>query len=226
MYPINLNMKGCQTAVFGGGTVAFRKLKRLLAEEACVTLVSPELCPELEKLVQELPKERLVWQQMRHIDFCWPNEKVFRLVFAATDSQAANHEIVLKARQYGIFVNNATAPDECDFQVPSRVCQGNLDLTVSTGGESPALSRLLRQDLEARYHDGFGEFLAWLGEMRRRLRQQESRTAIRQKLWRQAMTPEVFNYILNHRLEQAKNEVRRKIDCAGAEPSDSSCRDS
>lgn len=226
MYPINLNMKGCQAAVFGGGTVALRKLKRLLAEDACVTLVSPELCPELKKLVQELPKERLVWHKLRHMDFCWPAEKGFRLVFAATDSQEANHEIALKARQYGILVNNATDPDECDFQVPSRVCRGNLDLTVSTAGESPALSRLLRQDLEARYHDGFGEFLAWLGEMRRKLWQRESRTAIRQKLWRQAMTPEVFNYILNHRLEQAKNEVRRKIDCAGAESSDSPRRDS
>ena len=226
MYPINLNMKGCQAAVFGGGVVALRKLKRLLAEGTRVILVAPELCPELNKLVQELPRERLVWYRMRHSDFRWSCEGKFRLVFAATDSLDANHEIVHKARLHGILANNATAPEECDFQVPARICRGSLDLTVSTGGESPALSRLLRQDLEMRYHDGFGEFLAWLGEMRRRLWQQESRTAIRQKLWRQAMTPEVFNYILDHRLERAKNEVRRKIDCAGAESSDSSRRDS
>ena len=69
------------------------------------------------------------------------------------------------------------------------------------------------------------ELSDWL-EMRRELWRREPDTVKRQGLWRQAMTPEIFNYIRDERLEQAKNEIRRKIGCAGAESSDSSCGDS
>ena len=225
MYPINICMKGCQAAIFGGGAVALRKLGRLLEEGAKVVLVAPELVPELQELMESLPEERLVWHQMTHRDFDWEASD-FRLVFAATDSREANHEIGQMAHGHGALVNDITAPEECDFQVPARICRGQLELTASTGGASPAFARMLRQDLENRYHEGFGQFLDWLGEMRRELWRREPNTVKRQGLWRQAMTPEIFNYILDERLEQAKNEIRRKIGCAGAESSDSSCGDS
>ena len=210
MYPINICMKGCQAAIFGGGAVALRKLARLLEEGAKVVLVAPELVPELQVLVESLSEERLVWYQMTHREFDW-GASSFRLVFAATDSREANHEIGQMAHGHGALVNDITAPEE---------------LTASTGGASPAFARLLRQDLESRYHEGFGQFLDWLGEMRRELWRREPDTVKRQRLWRQAMTPEIFNYILDERLERAKDEIRRKIGCAGAESSDSSCGDS
>lgn len=225
MYPINICMNGCQAAIFGGGAVALRKLGRLLEEEASVILVAPKIVPELNLLVQEVSEKKLQWQQCTHREFNW-QQGHFRLVFAATDSREANHEISIMAHAHGALVNNVTEPEECDFHVPARIRRGHLELTASTGGDSPAFAKLLRQDLERRYHDGFGVFLDWLAKRRSELWQREPDTVKRQKIWRQIMTPEIFNNILNHRLEQAENEIRRKIDCAGAESSDSSCGDS
>ena len=225
MYPINICMKGCQAVIFGGGAVAMRKLKRLLEEEASVIIVAPKLAAELSELVEALPEARLRWLKASHREFDW-GMGTFRLAFAATDSKDANHEIVGLARLHGALVNNATAPEECDFQVPARIRRGHMELTASTGGDSPAFARLLRQDLEQRYHEDFGVFLDWLGKLRCELWAREPDTAKRQRLWRQAMTADIFNYILEHRLERAEDEIRRKIDCAGAESSDSSCGDS
>ena len=88
----------------------------------------------------------MVWLQMTHRDFDWEGSR-FRLVFAATDSREVNHEIGQMAHGHGALVNDITAPEECDFQVPARICRGQLELTASTGGASPAFARLLRQGI-------------------------------------------------------------------------------
>ena len=222
MYPINLNMKGRRAVIFGGGKVALRKLQRLLEEGAVVTVVAPDALPEIGELQE---KGKISWLQGNHTDYDWDSARP-DLVFAATNSGAINQVICQLARSHGAWVNRATDPDDCDFQLPSRIKQGHLELTASTEGGSPALARLLRQDLENRYHEDFGRFLDWLQEARQELQNKEPDTAIRQKLWRNAMNQEIFNLVLNHRLEQAKDEIRRKIGGAGAESSHSTGRDS
>ena len=222
MYPINLNMQGRRAVIFGGGKVALRKLQRLLEEGALVTIVAPDALPEIGELQE---KGKISWLQGNHTDYNWDSTKQ-DLVFAATNSGAINQVICQLARSHGAWANSATAPDDCDFQLPSRIKQGHLELTASTEGGSPAFARLLRQDLAARYHEDFGRFLDWLQEARQELQRRELDTDIRQRLWRNAMNQEIFNLVLNHRLEQAKDEIRRKIGGAGAESSHSTGRDS
>lgn len=222
MYPINLNMTGRSAVIFGGGKVALRKLQRLLEEGAEVTVVAPNALLEIAELHEA---GKIYWLKGNHTAYDWKKAKP-RLVFAATDRADINHAICQLGREYGAWINSATAPDDCDFQLPSRIKQGHLELTASTDGGSPAFARLLRLDLESRYHEDFGRFLDWLQEVRQELQGREPDTAIRQKLWRNAMNQEIFNLVLNHRLEQAKDEIRRKIGGAGAESSHSTGRDS
>ncbi len=222
MYPINLNMKGHRAVIFGGGKVALRKLQRLLEENALVTVVAPDALPEIGELHE---KGKISWLQGSHTAYDWDSTGQ-DLAFAATNSAAINHDICQLARSHGAWANSATAPDDCDFQLPSRIKQGHLELTASTEGGSPAFARLLRQDLASRYHEDFGSFLDWLQEVRQELQDREPDTDIRQRLWRNAMNQEIFNLVLNHRLEQAKDEIRRKIGGAGAESSHGTGRDS
>lgn len=217
MYPISMRLEGHRAAVVGGGRVAYRKIKRLVEEKASVLVLAPRIIPEIEALLAE---GRVVWQQAEHDEFCW-RSGAFRLVFAATDDRAANEEVCRRARAAGALVNSATAPEDCDFFVPAAVRQGDLELTASTGGGSPAFARLLRQDMERRYHAGFGEFAAWLGDVRQELQKAAGSARERQRLWRRIMQPELIELLLQRRLEQAKDEVRREISGAGAESSDS-----
>ena len=70
------------------------------------------------------------------------------LVFAATDDRLTNHRIGVAAKGRGIFANSADSPEECGFLVPAGVRRGNVQIAVSTGGESPRLAAELRKKLE------------------------------------------------------------------------------
>jgi siroheme synthase-like protein len=70
------------------------------------------------------------------------------LVFAATNDRLTNQRIGVVAKGKGIFANIADSPEECDFLVPARVRQGNLQIAVSTGGQNPKLAAALRRTLE------------------------------------------------------------------------------
>lgn len=62
-----------------------------------------------------------------------------------------SRELAAMARSVGVLVNVEDQPDLCDFHVPASVRRGDLLFTVSTGGQSPGLSRLLREELERRF---------------------------------------------------------------------------
>lgn len=224
MYPISLKLAGRKVAVFGGGKVAARKVGRLLEEQAVVQVIAPQLCPAL---AEQAAQGMVGWfQGTGQAFFSQAGGSGLALAFVATDSCEVNHELCVQARAMGALVNSATAPEDCDFFVPARISRGELELTAATGGASPAFARLLRQDLAQRYHEGFGSFLQTLGQLRQELQQAEPDTAVRQQLWRQAMTRDIFQLVLEQRLEQAEDEIRRQINCIGIESSDRTSRDS
>jgi siroheme synthase-like protein len=140
-YPIFLDLKNRPVLVVGGGRVALRKTKGLLEAGARVTVVSPESLPEFDQLVVRLV--RLVRRKFRASDI--PGNA---LVFAATNDRLTNHRVGDVARGKGIFANIVDSPEECDFLVPARVRQGNLQIAVSTGGQNPKLAAALRRTLE------------------------------------------------------------------------------
>jgi precorrin-2 dehydrogenase / sirohydrochlorin ferrochelatase len=72
------------------------------------------------------------------------------LFIAGIDPEAAA-ELTARARAAGILVNAEDIPELCDFHVPAIVRRGDLVLTVSTGGQAPALARRLREWLEGHF---------------------------------------------------------------------------
>ena len=124
--------------VVGAGKVALRKTRGLLEAGARVTVVAPEWDEEFERL----PVER-VNRHFRASDLAGA-----MLVFAATNDRATNHRIGIAAKGRGLFANIADSAAECDFVVPARVQSGQVQVAISTGGESPRLSAELRSKLE------------------------------------------------------------------------------
>ncbi|HXG32793.1 MAG TPA: bifunctional precorrin-2 dehydrogenase/sirohydrochlorin ferrochelatase [Bryobacteraceae bacterium] len=139
LYPIFLNLRGRPVLVVGGGRVGLRKIRGLLEAGARVTVVDPRGEPALGALP-------LVWRRRK---FRRSDVRGMTLVFAATSDRAVNHAVAEQARRLGIPVNVADNPAECDFLVPARVRKANLQIAVSTGGQSPRLAKALRQQLES-----------------------------------------------------------------------------
>ena len=166
LYPINLKVEGLPVLVVGGGTVALRKVERLLKAGARVKVVSPSLIPALPALGQRAPKGalRIVRRKFRAAD-----AKGVRLAFACTGDPKANAGVVAAARECGALAQSAGRPEEGDFALPALIERGEFLLAISTGGASPALSKHLRERLEEIFPESFGRYVELLARIRKKL---------------------------------------------------------
>lgn len=137
-YPIFLDLAGKPVLVVGAGKVALRKTKGLLEAGAAVTVVAPRAEPEFARLSLT----------MRRRGFRASDIRGAVLVFAATDDRTVNHAVAQSAKRHGIPVNVADARAECSFVVPARITRRNLQIAISTGGESPRVAAALRRKIE------------------------------------------------------------------------------
>ena len=163
-YPVFLDLAGKPTLVIGGGNVAEGKVRGLLAAEASLTVVAPELSPELRALA-DAGTIKYVAREYRDGDV-----EGYTVCFVATDDGAVNAAVASEGRRRGIWVNAADDPVNCDFILPSVVRQGDVVLAASTGGASPALARRLREELTAFLAEDYAPLAELLGSIRADLR--------------------------------------------------------
>jgi precorrin-2 dehydrogenase/sirohydrochlorin ferrochelatase len=149
LYPVNLKINGRLCLVIGGGEVAFRKIKSLLRCDACIRVVSPELVPELITLVK---KEKVEWLDRGYVE---GDLKGVFLAYAATNDHGVQKMIREEADKYSVMLNCADDPKGSDFHVPAHFHRGRMLLTISTGGGSPALAKMIRQQLEKEIVPGY-----------------------------------------------------------------------
>jgi precorrin-2 dehydrogenase/sirohydrochlorin ferrochelatase len=89
------------------------------------------------------------------------------LAVAATASQTLNQLIYREAQRRGVLCNVVDVPDLCDFYYPAVVRRGDLQIAVSTAGQSPSLAQRIRQQLERQFGEGYAAWVKQLGETRR-----------------------------------------------------------
>jgi precorrin-2 dehydrogenase/sirohydrochlorin ferrochelatase len=160
-YPVNLVLDGRPCLVVGGGRIALRKVEGLLACGARVRVVAPRIDADLRDLAGVTVDER-PWRP-GDMAGAW-------LVIAATDDPAVNAAVFDAGQRAGIWVNGADDPANCSFTLPSVVRRGDLQVAVSTGGRSPALSSWLRRRLEAEIGPEYGVLLDILATEREGLK--------------------------------------------------------
>lgn len=165
MYPIRLNLDGRRCLVVGGGGVALRKIAGLLEEGAKVTVIARDPCAGVEKLATdgEIELERRPYRS--------GEASSFALVMAATDDREINREVFNDADRAGIWANVADDPELCSFHLPARVRRGTLQLGVASAGEAPFAVRRIRQMLEKRFGEEWGEWMEAAARFRRAVRQ-------------------------------------------------------
>ncbi|MEA2716253.1 MAG: precorrin-2 dehydrogenase [Actinomycetota bacterium] len=195
-YPVNLVLEDRPCLVVGGGTVALRKAEGLLACGARVTVVAPAVDERLRELPGVSVEER---------DYRPGEVSSYRLAVAATDSPAANAAVFHDGEQAGVWVNGADDPAHCSFTLPSVLRRGPLMVTVSTGGRSPALSRWLRQRLEAEIGPEFEVLLDLLSSARDRLRAEGRSTE--GPGWQNALDSDMLGLIRNGDVTSAREHL-------------------
>lgn len=217
LYPINLELAGRRCAIVGGGGVAERKARMLLAAGARVTVISPRLT---EGLAEMIGAGQADWYETEYLGGMLQEIRPL-LVFCTTDDPAVNWQAAEEARAAGALVNAAAEPELTDFTVPASVRRGDFLLTVSTGGASPGLSRALRRELEQEFPEAFGEWLVRLTKLRREAREVLTDSRARQLFWRKALSECVLNLVRNGKLSQAEAEIRNAIHDDGTQSQNS-----
>jgi precorrin-2 dehydrogenase/sirohydrochlorin ferrochelatase len=159
-YPIQLNLKGKQAIIIGGGKVAQRKLAGLLDTGVQITVVSPEITDKIQEYCRS---GKVIWKQK---SFTGDDlEKMF-LVIAATNDPETNKAVkrFVSTHQLLLMVDD---PEESDFILPSVMNRGRLTLTVSTSGASPILTKKIKQDLSRQYGPEYQEYVDFLYQCRK-----------------------------------------------------------
>jgi len=173
-YPVTLHLRGRRCVVIGAGPVGLRKATGLLAAGAVVVLVDPRL--------EAIPVPQGVERRPRA--FVAGDLDGAALTFAATGSADVNRTIAAAARQRGIPVNIADDPEGSDFAVPASFRSGELTVSVATGGGSPALAALVRDEIEKILPGEWAIFLEIAAKLRARLLTSGSKTAYNQQVLR------------------------------------------
>jgi precorrin-2 dehydrogenase/sirohydrochlorin ferrochelatase len=196
-YPVNLIVAGLPVLVVGGGAVARDKVQGLLDVGAEVHVLAPEIDADIRALPVTCEERRY-----RRGDAAPP----YRLVLTATDDAAVNQAVHDDADASGIWVNSADDPQRCTFTLPSRVRRGDLLVTVSTAGRSPALATWLRGRLEEDLGPEYETLLELLADERESIRA-EGRSTVDLD-WKSALDSGMLDLIRAGRLVEAKERLQ------------------
>ena len=142
LFPAFIDITGKTVIVVGGGRVATRKVEKLLSFGPRITVISPKITEELQKLYLS---KKIVWKKRK---FLMNDLKGAYMVVVAVDNIRLQERVFSYCNKRGILCNSVDSPDYCNFVFPALVVRGDLVIGVSTSGKVPALSSFVRQRIE------------------------------------------------------------------------------
>ena len=161
LFPMFLKLEGRQCLVVGAGKVGEPKIAGLLDTGARIRVIALDASPA----VREWAGAGRIELDLRGFS---PNDLdgAF-LAVVATSSRTLNERVYHEAQRRGVLCNVVDVPDLCDFFYPAVVRRGDLQIAVSTAGQSPSLAQQIRRQLEKQFGPGYTEWVSELGETRK-----------------------------------------------------------
>jgi precorrin-2 dehydrogenase/sirohydrochlorin ferrochelatase len=158
-----VKLDGRQVLVVGAGQIGEPKIRGLLSTGAKIRVVAhkaSEAVREWARVGQIVLEER---------NFVLSDLDNAFLVVVATSSRDLNEFVFGEAQSRRILCNVVDVPEQCDFYYSAVVQRGDLQIAISTSGQSPSLAQKIRQQLERQFGPGYAQWVAELGETRRKV---------------------------------------------------------
>jgi uroporphyrin-III C-methyltransferase / precorrin-2 dehydrogenase / sirohydrochlorin ferrochelatase len=163
LQPVFLKLDGRPGLLVGAGNVALEKLNTLLTSGVRLRVIAPTIKEEIRTFADE-GRIDLVERKFALEDL----DGNF-IVIAATDSPEVNATVYRESVARGILVNSVDDPPHCDFYFGSVVRRGDLQVAISTAGESPSVAQQLRREIDERLPEDLGAWLSEVGQLRREI---------------------------------------------------------
>ena len=177
-FPLCINLEDKRFLVVGYGRIAKRKLKAISEFTSNIKIITKELTEEELGKGIEIVNKCFDEKDLEGVDF----------VITATGNREQDEAVVASCKAKGIPVNAADDREECDFFLPGIIKRGDLVVSVSTSGKSPAYSRHLREQIEDMIPDNIEKVLDILGELRK---------SLPSKLDSQVERSQIYNYVMS-----------------------------
>jgi len=161
LFPMFVKLEGKRCLVVGAGKVGEPKIGGLMEIGARIHVIALEV----SEAVHAWADAGKITLELRA--FAAGDLDGTFLAVVATASRALNGSIYREAQRRGVLCNVVDDPEYCDFYYPAVVRRGDLQIAISTSGQSPSLAQKLRQQLERQFGPGYAQWVAELGETRK-----------------------------------------------------------
>lgn len=204
-YPVNLSLENKKCVVLGAGAVALRKVRRLWECGGRILVIAERMGPQLKKL-------------FRNKKIVFKNKKAdlkdltgAHLVVAATDDRKLNALVSAYCLRKNILVNVVDSPQECNFILPAVLRRGNLSISVSTDGLSPALAKKIRKGIQKKFGPEYAKLLRLSKEFRAAALK-KIKDARKRKLFFQKISGRpILNLLKKNKLAQARKKINEYL---------------
>jgi len=204
-FPIFAKLRNRPCLVIGGGTVACRKVRQLLKCGARVTINSPVLNGDLRKLVdrgkvafEPGPFNPLLIQQNL-------------LVIAATSNAGMNGKVADAARREHRLCNVVDDGEASGFIMPSVLDRSPIVVAISSGGKSPALARIIRQQIDEWLPSRIGSLARWAGKWRDAVNKQFDAHDARIRFWQRILDGKAAQRVLAGDIKAADENIAGEL---------------
>ena len=199
-YPVNLDLQGRRALVVGGGDVAARKVRGLLAAGAQVTVVAPEAVDEIAN------DHRVRWHQR---PYRRGEVASYRLAVTATGDPTVDGQVYWDAEAADVWLNSADDPEHCSFTLPAVTTRDDLQVAVSTNGRSPAVAAWLRRTIDGAIGPEHATVLTLASEVRAELR--EIAGSSESAGWEAALDDHLLDLVRVGDLVAARQRIRTAV---------------
>ena len=160
-FPAYFNLENKKFLLVGAGVIALEKLEKLVDFTTNITVIS-----------KDVSEEFLTFANEHHVDVKQRTYKkgdilAYDIVIVATNTIKLHQEIFEESRTTRILVNSVDDTKYCDFIFPSYIKRGDLTVSISTSGASPALAKRLRAYIEKLIPNNIDAFLVEMKDLRK-----------------------------------------------------------
>ena len=178
-FPFFIDIKNRSCLIVGGGSVAYRKVKRLIPYEPAITVVSPEFIEDFKELENSITVKNRTFEDS--------DIENMLFVISATDDKELNGRISELCKSRNIPVNVVDSRDECSFIFPSLFKKGDLSIGISTGGASPNLAVHYRNILERNSPSSVEDILDFMDRLRTPAKEKISDNTKRRQFFKECL---------------------------------------
>ena len=209
-FPLFFKLEDRKVLIVGGGDVALRKADLLSRAGAAITILAPTISAEIQALLshtKDKAKHELIYENYNQAYMTGA-----RVIIAATDDEALNHQIHADASDLNIPVNVVDTPHLCDFIFPAIVDRNPIVIGISSNGKAPVLARLLRARLETLIPQGYGKLAKLAGDFRDEVKTKIPTLTGRRQFWERAFEGDISQLMFAGNENAAAARLQADLD--------------